>query len=97
MAYEYDLTNGARRFPWLPVATSPHFGSVSIRMYFVILSISFPPVAGLLRSSGTWAMGPVCGLSNKQAMVRVVLQLMQRTVGANELHASQTVALEGER
>eukprot|EP00904_Undaria_pinnatifida_P010687 jgi/Undpi1/6749/HiC_scaffold_20.g09228.m1 len=45
---------------------------------------------------GTWAMGPVCGLSNKQAMVRVVLQLMQRTVGANELHASQTVALEVE-
>lgn len=29
-------------------------------------------------------------------MVRVVLQLLQRTVGANDLHASRTVTLEGE-
>lgn len=46
--------------------------------------------------SATWAMGPVCGLNNKQAMVRVVLQLLHHTVEANGMQMSTSLALEGE-
>ena len=46
--------------------------------------------------TATWALGPVCGLNNKQAMVRVVLQLLHHTVEANGMQMKRALALEGE-
>lgn len=67
------------------------------KTYYLDSNDYFPCVTSVaLLPTATWALIPLCGLRKKLSLVRVVLQLLEHTVGVKGEHRSRSLGLEGE-